>query len=194
MPVNNIRLSFILIILWCSFGTAQSQPTENKQFNGPIEEQLDVLVKNSFPYENFKDIRPNLGTLRRNILDSLSQSANQLRERDQSIQQQELKIDSLENSLSVAKKEASRRDLTSFLGMEMATATYHLFLWGLIILLAILLFYFMQRYKSNIQIAKDSRASEEEIREQFEQHRKKAMEREQKLKRDLQDELNKSSR
>jgi hypothetical protein len=78
--------------------------------------------------------------------------------------------------------------------MSLEKGTYNLIVWSIIVILIILLSFFIQRYKSNFRVAKESKDAADEIREEFEQHRKKAMEREQKLKRDLQDELNKSGR
>jgi C4-dicarboxylate-specific signal transduction histidine kinase len=167
---------------------------QNPVFNGTIEEQFDVLIKNSFPYENFKNIRDNLPRFRKNTLDSLHALQNQIAEQKTTTENQKTTIDSLQTSLSSMKETISQRDNISFLGMSLEKGTYNLIVWSIIVILIILLSFFIQRYKSNFRVAKESKDAADEIREEFEQHRKKAMEREQKLKRDLQDELNKSGR
>ncbi len=191
------KYTVLLLIIFLYINHANGQATTAAQkpvFNGTIEEQFDVLIKNSFPYENFKNIRDNLPRFRKNTLDSLNALQNQIIEQKTRTESQKATIDSLQISLSSMKETISQRDNISFLGMSIEKGTYNLIVWSIIIVLALLLLFFIQRYKSNFQIAKESKNAADEIREEFEQHRKKAMEREQKLKRDLQDELNKSSR
>lgn len=191
------KYTALLLITFLYFSQAMGQATntaQNPVFNGTIEEQFDVLIKNSFPYENFKNIRDNLPRFRKNTIDSLHALQNQIAEQKATTENQKITIDSLQESLSSMKEEISQRDNISFLGMSVEKGTYNLIVWSIIAILIILLSFFIQRYKSNFRIAKESKDAADEIREEFEQHRKKAMEREQKLKRDLQDELNKSGR
>lgn len=191
------KYTALLLITFLYFNQAMGQTTSSSQspvFNGTIEEQFDVLIKNSFPYENFKNIRDNLPRFRKNTLDSLHALQNQITEQKTTTENQKTTIDSLQTSLSSMKETISQRDNISFLGMSLEKGTYNLIVWSIIVILIILLSFFIQRYKSNFRVAKESKDAADEIREEFEQHRKKAMEREQKLKRDLQDELNKSGR
>jgi hypothetical protein len=194
----NIKKYFALLLFTfiCAI-TVNAQtaaPSQNQVFSGTIEEQFDVLLKNSFPYENFKNVRDNLPRFKKNTLDSLNVLQERIKEQESTLEGQAASIDSLRVTLANTKEIISQRDSISFLGMSIEKGTYNLIVWSIIIILTILLFFFIQRYKSNIQTAKESKNAADEIREEFEQHRKKAMEREQKLKRDLQDELNKSSR
>lgn len=186
---------FILSILF--LGTASAQNTTASQspiFSGSIEEQFDVLLKNSYPYENFKNVRDNLPRFKKNTLDSLKSLREQITAQKTTVDNQKAAIDSLHQSLAETKELISQGDTISFLGLSIEKGTYNFIVWTIIIVLIISLLFFIQRYKSNSQTAKDSHNAAEEIREEFEQHRKKAMEREQKLKRDLQDELNKAGR
>lgn len=191
------KYTALLLITFLYFSQVKGQATssaQNPAFNGTIEEQFDVLIKNSFPYENFKNIRDNLPRFRKNTLDSLHALQNQIAEQKTTTENQKATIDSLQVSLASIKETISQSDNISFLGMSIEKGTYNLIVWSIIVVLVILLSFFIQRYKSNFRIAKESKDAADEIREEFEQHRKKAMEREQKLKRDLQDELNKSAR
>lgn len=191
------KYTALLLITFLYFNQAMGQASSSTQspvFNGTIEEQFDVLIKNSFPYENFKNIRDNLPRFRKNTLDSLHALQNQITEQQTTTENQKTTIDSLQTSLASMKETISQSDNISFLGMSVEKGTYNLIVWSIIVVLIILLSFFIQRYKSNFRIAKESKDAADEIREEFDQHRKKAMEREQKLKRDLQDELNKSGR
>jgi hypothetical protein len=189
-----IALLLLTLIYSISANAQTSAPAQNQVFSGTIEEQFDVLLKNSFPYENFKNVRDNLPRFKKNTLDSLKSLQEQIQDQKGTIENQKANIDSLKLALSNTKEIVSQRDSISFLGMPIEKGTYNITVWSIIIVLIILLFFFIQRYKSNIQTAKENKDAADEIREEFEQHRKKAMEREQKLKRDLQDELNRSGR
>lgn len=189
-----ITLLLLTFIYFISANAQAPVPAQNQVFSGTIEEQFDVLLKNSFPYENFKNVRDNLPRFKKNTLDSLKTLQEKIQEQEGTLEIQKENIDSLELALSNTKEIISQRDSISLLGMSIEKGTYNYIVWTIIIVLAILLFFFIQRYKGNSQTAKESRNAADEIREEFEQHRKKAMEREQKLKRDLQDELNKSGR
>lgn len=194
------RKSFaILLLSILTFSTAMAQSSQGSTqqavvFNGTIEEQFDLLLKNSYPYENFRNVRDNLPRFKKNTLDSLKSLREEIKIQNVTIETQKASVDSLKQALAETKELISQGDSINFLGMTIEKGTYHYIVWSIIIVLLVLLLFFIQRYKSNLQTAKDSRDAADEIREEFEQHRKKAMEREQKLKRDLQDELNRAGK
>ncbi len=67
----------------------------------------------------------------------------------------------------------------------------HLLLWGIIVLLLLGLSYFIFKFfRSNI-LTKEAKNNLVDVEQEFEQHRKKTLVREQKLRRKLQDEINK---
>lgn len=185
-------LLFLFIFINQSQG--QNQTAQGSGFRGTVEEQFDHLINNSFPYDNFKNIRGNLPQFRKNTLDSLHALQSEIKEQNTISLSQKATIDSLQISITNMEEALSQRDSISLLGLSIEKGTYNLVVWLIILVLTVLLLFFIQRYKSNLQIAKESKETAEEIREEYNQHRKKAMEREQKLKRDLQDELNKSAR
>lgn len=192
----NNRKAILIILLSFLFSITSIAQTssQEKKFTGSIEEQFDVLLNNSFPYDNFKNIRGNLPNFKNNTLDSLKNLQTKIKEQQITINNQNESIDSLNNDLKRADTQIAKGDSISFLGMPFEKGTYNILVWSIIVALTLALLFFIQRYKSNFQMAKQSKIDVEEIQEEFDQHRKKAMEREQKLKRDLQDELNKSNR
>ena len=190
----------ILIVSILTSSTVKAQSTvaepaqQGKSFAGTIEDQFDVLLRNTYPYESFKGIRDNLPRFKKNTLDSLNLLREQIKTQYITIENQENSVDSLKQALTASNKLISEANGINFLGMTFDKGNYHTIVWSIIVVLLVLLLFFIQRYKSNSQTAKDSRDTADEIRDEFEQHRKKAMEREQKLKRDLQDELNRAAR
>ena len=190
----------ILIVSILTSSTVKAQSTvaepaqQGKSFAGTIEDQFDVLLRNTYPYESFKGIRDNLPRFKKNTLDSLNLLREQIKTQYITIENQENSVDSLKQALTASNKLISEANGINFLGMTFDKGNYHTIVWSIIVVLLVLLLFFIQRYKSNSQTAKDSRDTADEIRDEFEQHRKKAMEREQKLKRDLQEELNRAAR
>ncbi|MCB0431897.1 MAG: tRNA (guanine-N1)-methyltransferase, partial [Mangrovimonas sp.] len=67
-------------------------------------------------------------------------------------------------------------------------------LWGIIGILLALLGFFIYKFKNSNTITKESKKALADIELEFEEHRKVALEREQKVRRQLQDELNKQKK
>src|SRR5690606_1961542 len=139
----------LLFIIPLYFNAVQAQPTASPQsqiFNGTIEEQFDILLKNSFPYENFKGVRDYLPRFKKNTLDSLKAIQDQIEEQKVAVESQKTNIDSLKTALSRTKELVSQGNNISFLGVSMEKGTYNMMVWSIIIILAALLFFFIQRY------------------------------------------------
>jgi hypothetical protein len=79
----------------------------------------------------------------------------------------------------------------SLFGMLMSKSGYNILMWSIIGGLLAFLLFFIYKYKNSNAITRDANKSLAEIEEEFEEHRKIALEREQKVRRQLQDELNK---
>ena len=63
----------------------------------------------------------------------------------------------------------------------------------ILIFIGLFLFYFFKFKQSNVQ-TKEAKLTLKEVEEEYDEHRKKALEREQKIMRKLQDELNKQKK
>ena len=73
----------------------------------------------------------------------------------------------------------------------MSKAGYNVLMWSIIAGLLILLLFFIFKFKNSNAITRQAKFALAETEEEFEEHRKRALEREQKVMRRLQDELNK---
>lgn len=192
------KTSYVFAILIFVLSSQMGYTQSNSNFSGTIESQMNTLVDRSFPYESFKGIRPSLSQLRKNVLDSINYYKDQRVQEQTTIKAQKTQIDSLQGTIQTKSQELetaiTARDNFSFLGADMSKSAYSSLMWGLVIALAIGLVFFIYRYNNNINVARDSKKDLESLKNELESHRKRALEREQKLKRDLQDELNKSAR
>ena len=85
----------------------------------------------------------------------------------------------------------TKKNSISFLGIQLNKSTYTITVWSIILLLIIALFYFIYQYKNSYSILSESKSNLSETEEELTIYKKKSLEREQKLRRQLQDEINK---
>jgi len=78
-----------------------------------------------------------------------------------------------------------------FLGVQTTKATYSIVMWSFVVLLLSFLGFFIFKFNQSNTITKEAKGNLKELELEFEEHRRKALEREQKVMRKLQDELNK---
>ncbi|HBK71770.1 MAG TPA: tRNA (guanine-N1)-methyltransferase, partial [Flavobacteriaceae bacterium] len=83
------------------------------------------------------------------------------------------------------------KDNIKFLGIPLSKATYNTILWSIIAALTGLLLFFIGKFKRSNAITITANKDKSEIEEEYNDHRQRSIEREQKLRRELQDELNK---
>ena len=85
----------------------------------------------------------------------------------------------------------TKKNSISFLGIQLNKSTYTITVWSIILLLIIALFYFIYQYKNSFSILSEAKSNLSETEEELTIYKKKSLEREQKLRRQLQDEINK---
>jgi hypothetical protein len=197
--MNKTRHNLILIAL-CAFTSipmdifsqeAPSKPTLDK---GSIESSFTYVIRNASDYEDSKVVKSWwLWRLRSYVLDSIKvyrdsilYIQNVVETKDHQIDSLKTNLKNLNSSLSAAVKE---RDSLSFLGIVMSKVAYNAIMWFLAaVLFAALLIVFLLYKRSNI-IAVRMKTSLAETQEEFEAHRKRALEREQKIAREMYDEV-----
>ena len=79
----------------------------------------------------------------------------------------------------------------SLFGMQMRKAGYSALMWSFIAILLALLLLFIYKFRNSNIITKQAKKSLEDTEREFDEHRSIALEREQKVRRQLQDEINK---
>ncbi len=202
---KNMRSFSFLISLFAILWTAQAfgQPAGRSSSgsslsSGTIDSQFVHLVAISRSQDGFEIVRrANLELIRRNVADSLNAYRRQIGEISASIGQEKAVMTALSDSLSLVKGELQAtlesRDSFSFLGISMSKTTYSLLVWGIVLVLAIALIFYIYRFNQGHVVTRDAQKAFDDLQTEFDQHRKKAMEKEQKLKRQLQDEINRKS-
>ncbi|WP_378187191.1 tRNA (guanine-N1)-methyltransferase [Aquimarina sp. W85] len=165
-----------------------------KQAN--IEKQFSTVIKKSGRYQEYKVVkRVWIDQLKTNTLDTLKSLENRLTTSNQRISDQESKINELQQNLSATNQNlvsiTEEKDTMNFLGVNMTKASYKTMMWAIVAVILALLGFFIFKFKNSNAVTLEAKKNLAETEAEFEDHRRRALEREQKVMRKLQDELNK---
>lgn len=185
-----------IYILLFSFTVSLSFSQENKDTKKSIENQFEEIYKKSNSYQAYKIIKKRYyQDLKQNTLDSLEQSKKIISDKNRLLftQKNKLKKDSiLLSKTTLELKDSIKREKSiSFLGILVSKKFYNLLLWGIVIILLMSLSLFIVKFIRNNRTTKKAQRNVIDLEKEFELFRKKSVQREQKLRRQLQDEINK---
>ena len=189
-------LFFTLFLLFIQY-TSFSQENNNVVIEDKtLEGQFDKINRISTSYQTYKVIsKDKFQKLKNNVLDSIKASNKDLKEQKVLLKNERDNVAKLNAELNKTKedlkKAQEKENSISLFGFQISKVTYNLILWLIIISLALALAFFVFKFsKSNI-LTKKAKEDLEDVEQEFEVQRKKSLEREQKLRRQLQDEINK---
>jgi uncharacterized protein HemX len=189
-------LFFTLFLLFIQY-TSFSQENNNVVIEDKtLEGQFDKIYRISTSYQTYKVIsKDKFQELKNNVLDSIKASNKDLKEQKVFLKNERDNVAKLNAELNKTKedlkKAQEKENSISLFGFQISKVTYNLILWLIIISLALALAFFVFKFsKSNI-LTKKAKEDLEDVEQEFEVQRKKSLEREQKLRRQLQDEINK---
>src|SRR5690554_5486972 len=184
----------LLSALFIGFSlTSFSQNEENKN----LDQQFKELIESSNSYQAYKVIKHSkLKILQKDIRDSINVLEKTISNSQLLIADQKAKIDSslqviegLNTKLAETQKQV---DNINILGISTNKSSYSTIMWTIVILLvftALILFFI---YKKGNRKTKEAKAKFLETEQELEGLRKRSLEREQKIRRELQDEINKT--
>lgn len=199
-------LKILLIVLtFFAFNltSAQEQETTPQELSldkGAIDSQFEYVYKKSGNYradgKRYEVVRIiSLDKLRKNVLDSLNAASKKASELNATISGHEATIASLNKKLDEATNSLSsvteEKDSMSFLGMLVSKSTYNFILWTIIGGLLLLFLLFVYKFRRSNTLTQEAKTALSEVEVEYEEHRRRALEREQKISRQLQDEINK---
>jgi len=202
MKLSKLLISFIFLLFISIAGLAQdSKDNEGSLNSGAIESQFDYLYKKSPKWTDpntgvrYKTVKVNnLFKFKNNVIDSLKLGRKKHVEIEKVVASQKSEIEALkldlgktnENLTSVTKE----KDSIKFLGIPLSKGGYNSILWTIIAGLTAALVLFISKFKRSNAITVESKKNKAEIEKEYDDHRQRSLEREQKLRRELQDELN----
>ncbi|MGB0879565.1 MAG: hypothetical protein ACPGTO_03265 [Polaribacter sp.] len=183
---------FTCCLLFSSFSLIAQQTTETNT----IENQFNKIYKKSSTYKIYKVINKSLFIkLKTEVLDSLRfakkntiEKENLIKIKDDTIKNIQERINTIQLELGVLNKV---KNTISFFGKRIKKTTYNVITFSVLIFLLLSLLYFLYKYIRSNALTKEAKSNLTDLDQEFEQHKKKSLVNEQKLRRQLQDEINK---
>lgn len=189
-----MRVLIYSIFLLCLIPTAQGQMLQQKLKTSSLDSQFVYLnLYSKSQSADFKIIRrANLETIRHNVRDSLSTYRKKIADLSNNASSSAGNIKGLQDSVqslsSQLEQEQQKTDSISFLGINFTKGSYHTLVWVIIIALAVAFAGTLFAFRKAKVDTVDSKNTVDELQEELQTLRKKSMEREQHLKRQLLDE------
>lgn len=192
-----------------SVRTTQSVQTNQNAYTAqtavaPVEEAkpttlegvFQQLIDRSGAWQNFKMLdRGKLAAFQRSMTDSINGVRSQLVAEKQKVKENEATIKDLNDKITEIQaaldQTKDQKDSVSFFGALVSKGLYNTIMWGIVLALASLLVLYIYKFSNGNVVTKKSINDLNELQEEYENYRKAAIEREQKVRRQLQDEINK---
>ncbi|GGW65128.1 hypothetical protein DFQ11_1028 [Winogradskyella epiphytica] len=194
------KVSLILLVT-LSFQNinAQTEVEQEEKLSlnsGTIDNQFEFVIRRSNSWQDYKTVKKSwLYTLKAHTLDSLKAVHKDLSDTQAIVNSQTAEIESLKEKLSSTESTLNatneEKDNISLFGILMSKANYKVLMWSIIGGLFALLLVFIYKFKGSNSATREAKLKLDEVETEFEEHRRNALEREQKVRRQLQDELNK---
>ncbi|MFD2247411.1 hypothetical protein [Pontibacter ruber] len=200
----------LLLVLFVSTANAQeAAPKDNKAVNS-LQKQFNQLKENSNSYNEknreykvvnvatlndfWKSVQATISGIEQQQLKNRNSAEQNLVKANQEIEQQKKEIEALkkDNAQKEQEVQQSINDVTnlSVLGINMHKQFYVIFSLSVIAILLVIVAVAMSLYKSSKRVTDEKKRAYDEIDQEFNEYKKTARERELKVKRELQTEMN----
>lgn len=190
LGVSLIFINFVIFI----FSAESKQLNKDSLRKGTLENQFEYLLTISQKYNQYKLVEiKNLERLKANVLDSVKT----LRSGFESLKEDVGLVARLKSDLALANQELAeavvKKDTLDFFGVGIYKSVFVTLVWLLLLGSGLFLIIFLSRFQKSFSRVKEAEKALLEVQEEFEKHRRNALERERKLKRELIDaQLNRS--
>jgi len=188
----------LFLVVLSSLSPAVSAQAGNpaKADSSSLQQQFDEMLRVSNRFQAFKVVRQNfLQAFMVNVADSISNYTTEIGTLNSTIANQATRLEEQEATIEEKDLEISQlndeKDGVSLLGIQLSKTTYNLIMWSAIIGLLALLLLALGRMRLAVSSANESGGHNAKLTEELEKARKRRLEVEQNLRRQLQDEINK---
>lgn len=161
-----------------------------------IDSQFEKLISEANNFKEYKVIKQkSINDLRKNTNEHVGQLNNKITSLEKSIETKDSRIASLEQELQETNANLTgvnaEKDSMNFLGIQTNKSVYNTVVWSIVGVLGFLFVFMSMRFKSSNSTTKAAQKQLHSTEEELEELRRKSIEKEQKLGRQLQDERNK---
>lgn len=186
--------SVVFPVVLFFFGLMNAQDTLEKPT--PLATLFDSIYTISNSYDRYKIIKKvYFQDLKRQSLDSVENYKQQLIEKESLLKLEIQNFESLKAQADLTQialnQSLQKENSITLFGAAMSKKNYNLILWSIVLLLLLGLCYYIYKYNNNKHLTKKAQNSLTEIEQELTAYRKRSLENEQKLRRKLQDEINK---
>jgi hypothetical protein len=179
--MNHSGVKFAMIVAVIVFGTGRGicqTALPDVLDKGTFTEQMKYLEEKTRIYENYRAIREDMfQKIKNNAVDSLTKAKNRITGFITLTGNLNSRIDSLNSSLNITKeelKEVSRtKNSISVLGIKLDKIAYNSIMWTIVAGLLFLLVIGYLTFNRNRTITLNTKKELKELREEFEEYRKK---------------------
>ena len=193
------KLLFLLLLFIAiqTFAQDKTEPVVVKPVSkNSISGQFDELFRKSGSYQEYKVInKDKYNELKLVVLDTIQNLNKKMAGTSVVINRQKAEIDSLkvnlkktnDNLIEVTK---NVEDIDGF-GVPMKKSNYNVLVYSLLGSLLALSLFFMLRYRQSNKLTEQAQKALKDTEEEYDNYKRVSIEREQKVRRELQDEINK---
>ena len=192
---SKVLLYTILFVLTANV-TLEAQTIEKTPLDtGSLNQQFEFVKRKSSTYNDFKVVKiSRLNKMWGNALDSLSAVKASLSASQEKVNAQQNTITELNKNLDETKQQLTavteEKDSIFLLGIGMAKKNYHGLMWSIVGALLAMLGIAIYKFKESNKITVNAEKEFRDVSEEYEMFKKKTLEKERKLKRELQTEIN----
>ena len=186
----------LYLFIFCLLMSIDTFSQKEKNDTLPLSKQFEQVYRRSSSYKDFKVIRKStFQNLKKNTLDSIKIIDEKLKIESQKNTRLEQEINSvakirLEQDLELSEAILEKNTI-SFVGLKLKKNTFKIIIWSIFLTLIILICYFAYKLKDGIKITSQAKKELTSVEEEFNSYKKKSLVRDQKMRRQLQDEINK---
>ncbi len=189
-------LFFGILLLSITAVVAQNAKKKVNFKKYTLERTFDSVCQYSNNYQEFKVVkRVWLQSFKKKLADSLQSQKSATQKLQATIVAQKNKVENLTMQIETLNSSVAtvntEKDNISFLGADLKKTDFKNIFWGITAILLGLLGFFVFKFNNSNSITKSAKSELYTVEQEFETHRKTALEREQKVMRKLQDEINK---
>lgn len=193
------KLLFLLLLFIATqtFAQDKAEPAVVKPVSkNSISGQFDELFRKSGSYQEYKVInKDKYNELKLVVLDTIQNLNKKMAGTSVVINRQKAEIDSLKVNLkktndSLIEVTKNIDDINGF-GVPMKKSNYNVLVYSLLGSLLALSLFFMLRYRQSNKLTEQAQKALKDTEEEYDNYKRVSIEREQKVRRELQDEINK---
>ncbi len=186
MPCKNYPMKYFIPLLFLAFGL-----NTNAQNSGVVK-AFDSLVENSNSWTKYRMIKKDeLGAYKRLLISKTDSLDNKISNLNDRIKKLESSLEKTENENIALKDEVeglkNARDEISIAGLSLPKATYSVIVWSIIIVLILILAFVIIKLRNRCIVTQEIKENLENTTKEFEDYKHRAIEKQQKLGRELLD-------